>query len=305
MDRYPDRRSESPRKYQGRLVPLAARRIHHTTPVRDGLSPDPTPIPLRACNGGTTRPPPGCRLRPATQRRGDDRGILRATPSTTQSKSGGAHEGRCRQGDRARRAARRPGTRSARQAQGGRAGDPRRTRRRRRFVHPRRRLRGGRRHDRVDRRALRRAPTSSCAWPSRPRRRSRDCAAARPSSGSWRRSSTRALAGTLAKAGRHRDQPRRHPADAVASPDDGRAVIAGERRWLQGGPHRRERLRTVLPAADDRRRHGQAGQRPDPRDRRRRACRPSARPSASARSSRPTTSGRRPASRPSRSGPSS
>ena len=48
------------------------------------------------------------------------------------SKSGGAHEGRCRQGDRARRAARRPGTRSARQAAGGRARDPRRVRRRRR-----------------------------------------------------------------------------------------------------------------------------------------------------------------------------
>ena len=52
-------------------------------------------------------------------------------------KSGGAHEGRRRQGDRARRAARRPGTRSARQAAGGRARDPRRTRRRRRFGHPR------------------------------------------------------------------------------------------------------------------------------------------------------------------------
>ena len=44
--------------------------------------------------------------------------------------SGGAHEGRRRQGDRARRAARRPGTRSARQAAGGRARDPRRDRRR-------------------------------------------------------------------------------------------------------------------------------------------------------------------------------
>ena len=42
--------------------------------------------------------------------------------------SGGAHEGRCRQGDRARRAARRPGTRSARQAAGGRARGPRRIR---------------------------------------------------------------------------------------------------------------------------------------------------------------------------------
>ena len=54
-------------------------------------------------------------------------------------------------------------------------------------------------------------------------------------------------------------------------PDDGRALVAGERRRLQGGPHRGQRLRPLLPAADDRRRHGQARQRPDPGHRRRRA----------------------------------
>ena len=53
--------------------------------------------------------------------------------------------------------------------------------------------------------------------------------------------------------------------------DDGRAQLAGERRRLQGGPHRGQRLPALLPAADDRRRHGQARQRPDPRHRRRRA----------------------------------
>ena len=92
------------------------------------------------------------------------RGILsprpQASPRTSPSRGpvtlsqGGAHEGRCRQGDRARRAARRPGTRSARQAQGGRAGDPRRDRRRRRLGLPRHRLRGGRRDHRLDRRAV-------------------------------------------------------------------------------------------------------------------------------------------------------
>ena len=75
-------------------------------------------------------------------------------PSPSNPSQGGAHEGRCRQGDRARRTARRPGTRSARQAQGGRARDPRRARRRRRLVHPRRRVPGGRRDGRLDRRPV-------------------------------------------------------------------------------------------------------------------------------------------------------
>ena len=41
--------------------------------------------------------------------------------------------------------------------------------------------------------------------------------------------------------------------------------LAGQRRRLQGGPHRRQRLPALLPAADDGRRHGQARQRPHPR----------------------------------------
>ncbi len=69
---------------------------------------------------------------------------------------------------------------------------------------------------------------------------------------------------------RDRDQPRRDPADAVARADDGRPLVAGQRRWLQGRAHRGQRVRPLLPAADDRGRDRQAGQRPDPRDRRRR-----------------------------------
>ncbi len=68
--------------------------------------------------------------------------------------------------------------------------------------------------------------------------------------------------------GRHGDQPRRPPPDPVASAVDGRAQLAGQRRRLQGRPHRGERLRPVLPVADDRGRDRQAGERPDPRDRR-------------------------------------
>ena len=43
--------------------------------------------------------------------------------------------------------------------------------------------------------------------------------------------------------------------------DDGRAQLAGQRRRLQGGPHRGRRLRPLLPAADDGGRYGQARQR--------------------------------------------
>ena len=67
------------------------------------------------------------------------------------------------------------------------------------------------------------------------------------------------------------DQPRCHPAHPVARPDDGRPVVAGQRRRVQGGAHRRQRLRALLPAADHGRRDRQAGQRPDPGHRRGRA----------------------------------
>ncbi len=72
--------------------------------------------------------------------------------------------------------------------------------------------------------------------------------------------------------GRDRDQPRRDPADAVAGADDGRPELPGQRRWLQGRPARRQRVRALLPAADHGGRHGQAGQRADPGHRRRRAA---------------------------------
>ena len=57
------------------------------------------------------RPPRARPRRPVFFRRPTN-----ARPATLPPESGGAHEGRRRQGDRARRAARRPGTRSARQA---------------------------------------------------------------------------------------------------------------------------------------------------------------------------------------------
>ena len=91
--------------------------------------------------------------------------------------------------------------------------------------------------------------------------------AARPA-GPAHRSEDRQVAG---RPRRDRDQPRRDPAHAVARADDGRPLVAGQRRWLQGGPDRGQRLRPLLPAADDRGRDGQAGQRPDPRHRRGRA----------------------------------
>ena len=81
--------------------------------------------------------------------------------------------------------------------------------------------------------------------------------------------------------GRHGHQPRRDPADAVAGAVDGRAQQPGERRRLQGGPHRRERVRALLPVADHGRGHGQAGQRAHPRASASRGSRRSARPSGS------------------------
>ena len=208
-------------------------------------------------------------------------GILRPTPRVHRGPTpsaapspdpsqGGAHEGRCRQGDGARRTACRPGTRSARQAQGGRARHPRRARRRRRLVHPRRRVPGGRRDGRLDRRPVSRRRCDP-ARRQAVRRRGQEAAQgpgpARPAEPAHR-SQDRQGPG---RARRDRDQPRRDPAHAVARPVDGRAVVAGERRWLQGRADRGQRLRPLLPAADDRGRDGQAGQRPDPGHRRGRA----------------------------------
>ena len=67
---------------------------------------------------------------------------------------------------------------------------------------------------------------------------------------------------------RDRHQPRRPAAHPEPRPGHGRALVAGQRGRLQGRPHRRRRLRPLLPAADHRRRHGQARQRADPGHRR-------------------------------------
>ena len=88
----------------------------------------------------------------------------------------------------------------------------------------------------------------------------------------------------LAKRGRDGDQPRRDPADAQPGAVDGRPQLPGERRRLQGRPHRRECVRALLPAPDHRRRNREARQCPHPRDRRRRA--PGDRHSEAARRSR-------------------
>ena len=122
---------------------------------------------VTSCESASNTPPPTAgypssrpRTSPSTQagtggarRGGHDTGPIAQS-------SGGAHEGRCRQGDRGRRTARRPGTRSARQAHGRRARDPRRGRRRRRRRDPRCGLCRCRRDDRHDRRAVRGSRTS-------------------------------------------------------------------------------------------------------------------------------------------------
>ena len=169
----------------------------------------------------------------------------------------------------------------------------------------RRDVRGGGRDARRRRRGLVARPTASSRSRSPPWPRSASSAPARRSSGCSPRSSTRRLMADARRPRRDRHQPRRDPADALARADDGRPLLAGEHRRLQGRPRRRRGLRALLPAPDDRGRHRQARQRADPRDRRRRASRRSAPRAASAPSSRPTTCAPRRRSRPSRSAPSS
>ena len=194
---------------------------------------------------------------------------VRGSPSSSSQVV--AHEGRCRQGDRARRAARRPGTRGPRQAQGGRS--------RRSWSNA---APGRARSSRTPptRRPARRIVSTDELYADVRRDPPRGQAVrgrGRPDAPRAGRAGSAVAAhrpGDRQGAGRprrHRDQPRRDPADAVAGADDGRALVAGQRRRLQGGPHRGQRLRPLLPAADHGGRHGQAGQRPDPGHRRGRA----------------------------------
>ena len=206
-----------------------------------------------------------CRIRTATVRRaqiGGRSGRLardpKVSPAAVQAaapclSAGGAHEGRCRQGGRAGRTARGPGTRSARQADGCRARNPRRSRCRFRCPDPRRAVRRSRCQGRPHGRAVcpvRRHP----ARPEADRIGGED-----PAQGPGRRRPPVAAARTRAdedarRRGCHSDQPRRHPAHAEPGPDDGRPELAGERRRLQGGPAGRQRLRSLPPVADDGRR---------------------------------------------------
>ncbi len=91
----------------------------------------------------------------------------------------------------------------------------------------------------------------------------------------------------------------------LARPVDGRAVLAGGDRRLQGGADRRQHARPIPADADHRRRHDPPGAGARHRRRRRRPAGDRDRASASARWSRPTTCAARPATRSSRSAPSS
>ena len=73
---------------------------------------------------------------------------------------------------------------------------------------------------------------------------------------------------------RRRDRRLRDGADAAHHPraGDGRAVVAGQPRRLQGGARRRRRVRPRLPDDDDRGRHDQGGAGPGDGRRRRRAA---------------------------------
>ena len=126
-------------------------------------------------------------------------------------------------------------------------------------------------------------------------------AAVRPGGARHARSADRSRACRAAgRDGRDGDQPRPDPADAVPGPADGRAVVAGQHRRLQGGPAGGGRVRALLPAADHRRWHRPAGQGARARHRRGRPAGHRNRAGGSARSSAPTTSARRPGPRSSR-----
>ena len=93
-----------------------------------------------------------------------------------------------------------------------------------------------------------------------------------------------------------------HP---VPGPDDGRAHLPGQRRRLPGGDQGRGGLPGLVPDADDRGRHGQAGRGVGARYRGRRAAGDRHRAPAGCHGCRPTTSGRPAATRSSRWAPGS
>ncbi len=116
----------------------------------------------------------------------------------------------------------------------------------------------------------------------------RCCAAARSSSACCRRTTGRRDAGARPASPRFaHGAAAAHHARAV----DGRALVAGQHRRLQGGDRRGRRVRPLHADADDRRRHGQGGARADPRRRRRRAAGHRDRQAARRRRSKPSTSG--------------
>ena len=231
----------------------SGRRVPPRDAVPAGL-PRPLGDPLAALSRrGRPRPSP----EPQPPRRaatfGALSGRLPATPSVPAGpptsaapvilNTGGAHEGRRRQGDRARRTARRPGTRSARQAA---------------------RRPGSRSSSRPAPAPARPSPTAPTRTPARRSSRpTRSTASRTSSSGSRSRRADRGRATAQGPGGPRAppaaDRPggcrRRSPTQGVTAisldaiprtlqprPDDGRAQLAGERRRLQGGPHRRQRV---------------------------------------------------------------
>ena len=196
------------------------------------------------------------------------------------------HDRRCPQGDRRRRAPRRarPRRRQAPRREGRRG--RRRGRRGRGRADPRRAVRGGR------------GATIGDPWgadvvvkvaPPDRRRRSPSSATARVLVGFLAPltspETTRALADAGVTAFAMEAIPRISPR-AV----DGRAVVAVERRRLQGGAARRRALDALLPDADDRGGHDPAGEGARARRRRRRPAGARDRAAPRARGRRATTS---------------
>ena len=104
---------------------------------------------------------------------------------------------------------------------------------------------------------------------------------------------------TATRAGRRGGDGVRDGGDPADQPRavDGRAVVAGQRRRLQGGAPRRRALDALLPDADDRGGHDPAGEGAGARRRRRRAAGAGDRAAPGRRRRPATTCGRRSPSR--------